>query len=356
MAKDKDQPEKTEETLTPEQIAEQKAADAQEVEAQDAAVKASEDFDNLADESDDVEETPLEKEDEQLEADDKAEKEDVEETPSDEPGDDDGKGKKDGESEISDEMRKRATDLGMVPEEIAKFKDDAELVKSVEIMENIRDDDGDEEQEAPAPKPAKPEVKKDGDEQKPADPSELVIENEDEMDPGIVKIMKAQHKKNYELEQKLAEQGEKFKAGEDRLEAERNKVAMERFDEKIAALGKDYHDTFGQGGTLGMSTRSTARKNRNKLGRHMVALGNAMVEAGDEVTSESLFEMALNNVFQEKVEAIKGAKLHAKTSKRSRQRIGRGDTKKTGKPTRQQAAVQVSEEFDELIDASEDVN
>ena len=105
-----------------------------------------------------------------------------------------------------------------------------------------------------------------------------------------------------------------------------------------------------------MSTRSTARKNRNKLGRHMVALGNAMVEAGDEVTSESLFEMALNNVFQEKVEAIKGAKLHAKTSKRSRQRIGRGDTKKTGKPTRQQAAVQVSEEFDELIDASEDVN
>jgi hypothetical protein len=243
----------------------------------------------------------------------------------------------------------------MIPEEIAQFKDDADIERSIEIMENIVKDDEQSEQQSPAKPAAKPESKKEGDDQQAADPSVLVIENEDELDPAIVKTMKAQHKKNYELEQRLNAQDAKIGAEEQRLKEEREKVAMSRFDEKIEALGKEYYDTFGKGNTLAMSKRSTARKNRNKLGRHFTALGKAMLETGQEVTADELFDMALRNVFFKKVQSVNGGKIYTKTSRRARQQISRASAKQTGRQTRQQQAVAVSEEFDELMDASEDV-
>ena len=349
MAKQTDQTPETEDQPTAEQIAEQKALDASDTKADEAAAKVSEDFDALIDDSEDVEETPSDEDDEQQKADDEKPDDDVEETPSDD--DDEIESKPDADG-ISDELRKQATDLGMIPEEIAEFKDDADIARSIKILSGIRDEDG--EQEEPAPKPAKTVADKAGDAKKPADPSELVIENEAEIDPGIVKIMKDQYKKSLALEALLAEQGVSIAAEIDRLKAEREKVAMARFDEKIEALGKDFHDTFGKGNTLEMSTRSTARKNRNRLGLHIVSLGKAMIESGEEVTADHLFEMALRNVFNDKVNSVDGGKLHKKTSARSRQRLGRASTKKTGKQTKQQSAVQASEAFDELIDASED--
>jgi len=351
MAKTDDQTQEIEDTPTPEQVAEQKQAE----EAEKAALKVQEDFDKQINASEDVEETPSEDDDEQLEGDDKTEDDDVEETPSDEAGDDDAKGDDDG-TEFSPELIKRAADIGLIPEEIAEFKDEAGLELSVRIMENIAKDD---EKVVQTPLPPGDELpaKKDGDAKKPAaDPSELVIENEDELDPAIVKIMKAQHKKNYELEQKLAEQDGRLQAEENRLKAVRSREGMARFDKRIEDLGTDFHDTFGKGETLDMSNRSLARQNRNLLGKHMVGLAKGLAAAGLDVPAEDrLFEMAMHNVFQKKVESVQGAELHAKTSKRSRQRIGRVAIKKTGKMTPRQAAVQYQEEFDELIDGAENL-
>ena len=343
MAKKKDQtPELEEETLAPEQTAEQEDLDAQEVKSDDAAVKASEEFDKLLDESDDIEATLLEDETEQKETE-ETEETTVEETPAEET--EDTPVKEDG-SGISDDIRQRATDLGMTPGEIAEFKDDADIEKTIKVLEGI--DEKNEEPETPASEPAKPRAKEKGDELKPADSDELVIENEDEIDPIIVKIMKDQHKRNLELEARQAELDAKLTAGEQRAKAEREKVAMERFDEKITGLGKDYRDLFGEGATLKMSTRSTARKNRNKLGRHMVALGNAMAATGDEeITADALFKMSLNNVFYKEVEAIKGGELLEKTTRRSRQRTGRAATRKIGeKLTREQDTIQYNKDFD----------
>ena len=352
MAKDKDQTqENLEEAPTPEQVAEQQETE----KAEKAALKVQEDFDKHIDESDDVEETPLEDDDEQPEGDDKPADDDDDEIPSEDAGDDDAEGDDD-VPEFSPELLKRATDIGLIPEEIAEFKDDADLERSVRIMENIAKDD-DKGEQTPILQGNETPAKKDGDAEKPAaDPSELVIENEDELDPSIVRIMKAQHKKNYELEQKLAEQGERLQAEENRLRNERSKEAMARFDKRIEDLGTDFHDTFGKGETLDMSNRSLARQNRNLLGKHMIGLAKGLAAAGLDVPSEDrLFEMAMHNVFQKKVESVQGAALHAKTSKRSRQRIGRGATKKTGRLTPRQAAVKVSEDFDELIDAADNL-
>lgn len=349
MAKKKDQTPETEDQPTAEQIAEQEAQDKEDARADEAAAKVSEDFDALID-AEDVEETPSEGDDEPQEETHEAD-DDVEETPSEDKGDDE---QGDDDLTISSELHKRAADVGITEDEIAGFSDESDLERSVGIMESIAREQRDKEAAQEASGPAKPGKDEVGDEQKPADKAPE-FENEDELDPVILKHLKAQNQKIAEFEEREKTRDAKLQDREDKDKARRENDALEQFDKRIAGLDKSFVETFGEGATNKMSARSLQHKNRMALGRHLTALGTAMVEAGTELpTSDRLFEMSLHNVFQKQVEAVQGGKLHAKTTKRSRQRIGRGSTKKTGTMTRQQSAVQVSEAFDELIDASEE--
>ena len=344
MAKEEDQTQdKTQET----QDVETPAVETKEEDTSTAAaVKTSEKFDKIADSEgiedalpDDEDEKPAEKEADKADAEEKDTGDDKADETEQEPADEkDATGT--GESPISKELAQKAIDLGLSEEDVLTFDSDKELQKTVTILEDVH---AEAEEDKPADKPAAEAEKKPD-----AEDAELKLENEDDIDPGLVKIIKGMDKRHRDEVAALHEEVRALKQG---VAADQITQFTGRFDDRIDKLGLDWVDTFGKGKTMDMGKRSKAFKNRDAVRGRMEGLAKAMPHMTDE---QKLFDLALRSLHETKLETVTGARMHKKTTARSKQRIGRAATKRTGTLTGHQKAVEASKAFDELIDTTED--
>lgn len=349
MAKEQDQTQQNEEETV--DTTETK----EDTSAVDAAVKTSEDFDKLL-ETEGVEGNPPAETDDKKSKDDKdsddkddskaddkdtGKKEDSEEKESDDKGKKDDKDAGDtGDAEISEELAKKASDYGFSDEEISEFKSDEELEKFLGVMDSIMSEDDQEEAGAQAASKAK--------DKKDDTKDDKGTELDEDVDPSIAKAIKDLSDQNKELREKL----ETVVGG---LQEQQQSQFIKRFDGYIKELGKDFADTFGMGSFNDLGRRSKAYKNRQTVGKRMHAFGKGLIDQGLDLPDEQeLFDLAVNSLHKKKVETIKGLRMNKKTTARSRQRLGRSATKKTGKMTGEQKAVETSRKFDELIDTAED--
>ncbi|MHC4744336.1 MAG: hypothetical protein ACYS8Z_20670, partial [Planctomycetota bacterium] len=244
------------------------------------------------------------------------------------------------ETELSKELVEKASALGFSDEEIEKFEDDAELEKFVDTIESVMSEE--DEDSASAQAESKDKAKDTKDE------TLVKFENEDDIDPELLGGIRALEKDNKELRETL-------EGLVGRLNKQQQDQFIKRFDGMVKDLGKDYVDTFGVGSYNDLGKRSRAYRNRQAVGRRMNAFAQGMVDNGLEVPSEKeMFDLAVNSLHKNKVETVKGLRLGKKTAARSKQRIGRPATRKTGKLTGQQKAVETSRAFDEMMDTTED--
>lgn len=344
MAKEQDQTQQTEED---------KAAAVETKEdtsAVDAAVKTSEAFDKLADANpEDVEDTPSkEKDDEKKDSKDSKTKDDAKADDKDTGKADDKVVEKDtkvaddtGETKIT-ELEQKALDYGLSEEEIGKFEDEAALKEYVDVLEKVMSDDK-EDASAQAASDNKADDKK---EDKKEDDKGTKLD--EDVDPSITKAIEGLKQENKELREKL----DTVVGG---LQKQQQDQFIKRFDGYVKGLGMEFADTFGIGKYNDLGQRSQAYRNRQAVGQRMQAFGKGMVDQGLDLPDEQeLFDLAVNSLHKKKVETVKGMRLGTKTTKRSKQRLGRSATKKTGKLTGDQKAIETSKKFDDLIDTEED--
>ncbi|MCJ7497038.1 MAG: hypothetical protein MUO78_02735 [candidate division Zixibacteria bacterium] len=355
MAKEQDQTQETTEEIVVDST-EKKDVDT----SIDKAVKTSKDFDKLID-TEGVEETPPAKapaKDVKAKAvkskakepetktdaktDDEStgeEEETVEEKTDDEIKTEDG-------SHISPELAKRAIDLGLTEEEIVQFENDAELEKTVKIIEDVvgEDDEPKPSSQAPAP-PDKPKGN-DGDD------SIVKFKDESEIDPEILANIKAVEKKYKDEVKALRDEVADMKAGVQKQQQDR---FVQRFDGMIDKLGLEFADVFGKGSLNDLSKRSQAFRNRDAVRGRMYAFAKGLSDSNQAIPDEqALFDLAVNSLHGKKVQAVKGLRTKSKTDARAKQRIGRAAAGKSKSLSGDEAAIQTSKDFDAMIDSSED--
>ena len=316
------------------------------------AVKTSEEFDKLADsEGTDVEETPSKPEDDK--ADDKepedkgAEDKDTgdEDTDDSEQQQADTKDATDtGEARISKELAQKAIDLGLTEEEVLTgFATEEDLQKTIGIIESVT---------AAAEGEAADTQAADTGAAEDAKGFEFEFENKDDIDPELMANIE---KMRDHYEATVKKLSEKVDGIVDGVAQERKREFVKRFDGMIDGLGLEFVDTFGKGQTASLPNTSRAFTNRDAVRAHMHAFAKGMVESGLEIPDEqTLFDLAINSLHKQKLENVKGSRMLKKTTARSKQRIGRASTRKTGSLTPHQKALETNRKFDELIDTSED--
>lgn len=344
---------KTEQTEQLENESQQQSnEDSQDKENMAKAVKSSKDFDELID-KEGVDDNPSDESVSTSEDDKNKQKPEPKEKTGDADDKDSGKTEKDKGAQtqedaykVSEELAKKAIDLGLNEEEVAAFDSDEELQKTLSIIESISNEPEGQEQQT-AQSVAKP------DEKTETDDSVLKFENEEDVDPELLKAMKNMEKtyksQISKLEQTVnAMQQQTQKAQQDQF--------IKRFDSMIDKLGLDFADVFGKGSTDDLSKRSIAFKNRDAIRARMYAFGKGFVEAKEPMPDEQqLFDLAVRSLHGKKIEDVKNAKASKKYKEYAKgARAGRPSSKSAGNLTPHQKAVETSNKFDALIDTSED--
>lgn len=348
MSKDQDQTQ-TEEIQDDDQDTATATAVEYEPVSTDKAVKTSEKFDEMLDNEGVEDETIADDDttgDKDKDTADKATKDDGDDK--DSAGDkeaDKTAGSDDTEGiNLSEALIQRAADYGLTPEEIAEHTDDASLERTLKILDNIiADDDG---QDGTTQTSAAADNKTDEDE------FHMKFEKEEEIDPELLKGIRAMEKHFSETVKGLRE---KLEGVTGNLQQQAQTEFLSRFDKKIEALGTDFADVFGQGPSSQFSSRSAAGRNRNAVRTRMYAFAKGLADAGEKIPDEdALFEMAVSSLHGTKMRTIAGKQMHDKTKQRAAQaRVGRASTRRAGNLTPKQKAVETSRKFDELIDTSE---
>ena len=345
MAKEEDQTQKTEEDTT---VADE--IQAEETKAAEAAVKTSEDFDAKID-ADDVEETPPEEKKEAEKKEESEDKADDDDTGQDEDDSDkqeaDAKDATDtGETEISKELAQKAIDLGLTEDEVKAFDtadELTEMVKSIEDVTSAAEEKATETETVEKPA-EKPETKEDD--------SAVKFENEDDIDPEILKAFRALEKQRLDDRKEREALLETVKELSGGIDQQNRQHFVKRFDGYVKGMGIEFAGTFGTGSTDDLAGSSKAFQNRDAVRGRMLALAKAMPDVTDE---QRLFDIAVNSLHKEKIDNVNGSRMSKKTTKHSkRARVGRSATRRTGTMTGHEAAVETSRNFDELIDTSED--
>ena len=352
MAKEEDQTQQTDED---------KAATAEVKEdttAVDKAVKTSEAFDkDIDDNPEDVEDTPPEDKDDKSKDSKGSEKKDDSKADEKDTGDkedtkDSDKGGDKSKAEISDELNQKALDLGLTEEELKDF-DSAEALEKIvsDIEKAVAIDEP--AKKADSAQTADKDKKKDEDTK--GDKS-LKFENEDEIDPELLKGMKS-------LEQTNKEQRERIDKLENNIEQEKQVRLQEvqtqfakRMDGMVGKLGLEFAGIFGKGPIAKLDRTSSAFKARDSVRAHMRGIAVGLAESGTEIPDEQkLFDMAVRYLHEEKVNTVNGLRSSKKGAKYAKgAKLGRSATKKTGKLTGDQKAIETSKAFDEQIDMTED--
>lgn len=318
------------------------------------AVKTSENFDKkLAEEGVEDDTPPAPKADKSKE-DKKSQTEEEPEADAQDSGKDKSKAEeqvpaepKGDELNVSEKLAKEAVDLGLTPEEVAEFKSDDELTKTLNIIKSVLADT----EEAPAGSQQQvPPDKKAKDESVPD--TDLKFENEDEIDPGLLKGIKAMQK-HYEAQIKTL--SEKVDAMQSNVTQERQAQFVKRFDDMIDKMGIEFAEVFGKGSTKDLSRRSMAFKNRDAVRMHMYAYAKGLTEAGLPLPDEQgLFNVALHSLNGEKLKAVEGLRSSRKADAYAKgTRAGRPATRQAARLNPMQKAIETSKEFDDLIDTSE---
>ena len=370
MGKEQDQTEKT---------TEEKTVDTTETKdtSLEAAVDTSKDFDKLLDEADGVEETPPEdtpnkddkakdtkakevkskakdtkaKDDSKADDKDSGEEEDEAREKTDDKTEDKAGDKAGEESPFSEDLTKRATDIGLTEEEIAQFEDEADLEAMVKKIEDVVEEAH--EQESGSQTPAAPDKSKDKSKDDNAgDDSIVKFKDEDDIDPEILANMKAIEKKYNDEVKALRQEVADMKSG---VQKQQQAQFTKRFDGMIDKLGLEFVDVFGRGSLNDLGRRSQAFKNRDAVRARMYAFAKGLADSGQELPDEqTLFDLAVNTLHGKKLNAVKSLLIKPKTDARSKQRIGRAAAGKDKPPTGDDAAIQTSKDFDALIDSAED--
>lgn len=351
MAKDQNQTQQTEEQNA--DVVETKEEDT----SIDKAVKTNEDFDKKLD-AEGVEETPSEDDDKTK---DSKESEDKDKSEADDKGTGEGeaqdsdkdddtdadKSKTDDETKVSDELSKRAIDLGLTEDEIGQFDSDEELEKTVKIIESVVKEEDAVEKVDSTQTPDKKKTEED---------AGIKFENEGDIDAELLKGIRTLEQQNKELRETVGKLAANVQQEQQTRQQEQQKQFVKRFDGMVDKLGLDFADVFGKGSLDDLSMRSKAYKNRDAVRGRMYALGMGFQVAKETVPDEQkLFDLAINSLHGEKVKIVDGLRLGKKTTKHSKSaRVGRAATKKTGKLTGDQKAIKTNLEFDQLIDTSED--
>jgi len=353
MAKEQDQTQQTEEENA--EVVETK----EDTTSADKATKTSEDFDKLVDENpEDVEDTPsedVETKDSKDSEDKDASEADAKDTGKDEDKDsdkgddkDDDKSKDDDEAKVSDELAKRAIDIGLTEEEIGQFESDEELEKTVKIIEGVvAEEDAVEDKVDSTQTPSQKKTEED---------AGIKFENEGDIDPELLKGIRSLEQQNKELRETVDKLASNVQQEQEARQQEQNRQFIKRMDGMVDKLGLDFADVFGKGSLNDLSKRSQAYKNRDAVRGRMYALGMGFQVAKEAVPDEQqLFDLAINSLHGDKVKIVDGLKLGKKTTKHAKSaRVSRAATKKTGKLTGDQQAIKRIVEFYRFLNTSED--
>jgi len=241
---------------------------------------------------------------------------------------------------LSQNLVDQAIDIGLKMDEISLHKNDAELERTIDILSGInitRRTSPDNQAQTPEKKDAKDK-----------DDEGIKFEDEEAIDPDILKAIRGIEKQNKDLRQIV-----------DRLTGsieQRNQDEFEqRFDGMIKDLGTDFEGVFGEGSTKDLNKNSGAFRNRRAMSRRMYAIAKGYTDTGLNIpTEKDLFETALFALHRKKMNNVRSQDIARKTDKQKGAKAGKPASSRTGKPpTGIQKAIHTSREFDKLIDTSE---
>ena len=307
------------------------------------AVKTSEEFDKKLD--DEGIDESLSEDDEQ--AKDSGDKKDDSES-DDTGGDDEDSGKTETEDEeaqtgdedvLDQDLVDQAIELGFKTEEIALHKNNDELERTIQIFANIRPSKIRQEQTQTPAEKADTEKKDEG---------TIEFEDEEDIDPGILKAVRELEKQNKDLRQ-IVERV----TGDIQL---RQQQEFENgFDKMIEELGTDYEDVFGSGKGSEINQVSSAFRNRKAMIKRMHSIAAGYNAAKERIPSDQeLFDQALYSLHKNKMSKVRSKKLSEKGQLQKGKKAGIPASSRTQKPaTGLEKAIATSRKFDELIDTSE---
>jgi len=281
----------------------------------DSKIESDTDEPSYSDEEDDDIEVESDDDSDEKSADD--DKDDADEKPGTKPDSDE-------KSAISDDLIRRAERLGLDADEAKAFKSPDTLEK---VLSSLEGEQGEE-----TPKP----------DQQPDNPFKFKLSlSKDEYDDHMVDQFEA-------MNDHYAQQITRLYQAVDRIFGERDTA---KFDGMVDRLGSEWESVFGKGSESDLDPTSTEFKARARLYREMNTIQQGRAKLGKPpLPAKEAFEKALHGEFHKEFQKIKDGELGKKLKTRKRQMLNR-PTRRQGKQlTGYEEAVQISQDFDALLD------
>jgi hypothetical protein len=155
--------------------------------------------------------------------------------------------------------------------------------------------------------------------------------SEDEIDPETISVIdEVQAYLNKTIGPLHARINELESREQTRLKA----MEIERFDQRINALGDEWKKEFGQGSTEALSPRTNAGKNRNALKAEIESIRAGREATGQSPLDESvLFNRALGALFSDKFNTIARNELNQKAAAHHGRKSRRPSAQKANQST-----------------------
>jgi hypothetical protein len=239
---------------------------------------------------------------------------------------------------LSPEILLRAANAGLTLAQAISFSSNEDLENALAIFE------------AKTPKPDDKTGKdgKEGEEKPeiydcgldPGEYDENIIKKFNEMGQTIIDL-----KKQLKVSQE--------KVSEDSDKATRNATIIAHtawIDSQFSKLGPETEDLFGKGNHKDLKPDTEHYKNRAAVDREVMAIAAGYKSTGQSPPpKDKIFERAVNNLFSEKIKAVKETATKDRLNKRAKQAIGPG----SAADVEENKVLKLQQEFDAKIDAKD---
>lgn len=271
-------------------------------------------------------------------------------------------------SQIAEELRLRAEDLGFTKEEIEAHGEDSQILERVVALAERKLGEMGRKPAPAAGDPPKPEAatEKPAEKAPPAAGGEFKTElSSDDFDPRLVSEVE-RIVKHYDGQ--IVSLKSELKEALDFVRGQQAEVQTREIDTQINSLGEVWHDVLGKGNKSDLDPKSEHFANRGKLIDEMNALALAHHQLGRRVPPmDRLMRTAANNLFGDRTREQVRKEIGNTLNKRRAQAIGRpsqrrsasvGDPRKSAIKAVQgileKSGVETSEDLRKEFDSRED--
>lgn len=258
-----------------------------------------------------------------------------------------------GKSTIGDGLLERAVRNGLSLDDAKSFGNPEALARTLTILEESRSAAGEQTEGRKTGKDTETtqEIK--------FEPLEIKFDNEADLDPEVVKQIKAINEHNSKAFESMSkftnDLGKQLTITQQAIANQADQKVSDRIESMFGELGDDYKDLVGTGRGETLDENSNQFTNRVSIINAMKAIDQVAFDSKQRMKPlDKVFKQAVKQVFSDKQAEITNKKVAKSVTDRNKQAINNPTGSRKATVTGDEAAIQTSKEFDEKVSDSDD--